>query len=109
LFHTIEAQIKTMEKNLDLIRSELATSRNELLKLEGRVAQLEEARKTTEAQMRAIQAETVAELRAIKAETMAELRVQQVKKEAELYTRFLETQTSARSLPSVDKSENTAD
>lgn len=77
-FYTVNQRIEQLEDEAREVRREVSALRIEHSDLKTRVAVLEEARKTTDAQVRAIIAETVADLR----------------------IRFAESQSAARAAPS---------
>jgi capsule polysaccharide export protein KpsE/RkpR len=90
-YHTIDLQLKMAAETTSLLKTEFVAIRTELLELKAKVAALEEARNTLQAEMERMKAEAVAELRAIKAETVAELKVQQAQYEADLYRKVVDT------------------
>ena len=75
-YHIIDQKLSTVEKDLARLNIEFANIRLEHVRLEGRVSQLEEARKTIQAEVRADMAEAISRCEVNFARAEAQMKVE---------------------------------
>ena len=96
-YHTVSQNITSLERDIKDLTTEFREIRIDHIRLEGRVARLEESRETIKAEMRANLAESLAKHESEFIRAQARLEIEYAKAAAELYKKYLDS----RSLPAA--------